>query len=265
MAPPLNDLAATIAELLRVEGIQLDAIGLAWARVAPAVTLVPAFGLRATPATFRIAAGLLLAVSIAPALVPAVPPGPWTGALLRSLLAGVPLALGATLPLWIATTAGGLVDALRGSTESSALPTLEGRHGAFGALWGLLACAGFLASGGPARVALAALDPPTFQALPRVVLGLVSGVSVAVAVAAPMLAASILLELSLALITRAAAPASLAAILSLGRNATLLLLGALFFERMAMLVLTLSPMQLWPQAPLAACGTKGHACLLPTP
>ncbi len=240
MAPPPDDLASALVELLRVEGVELGSLGLAWARIAPTVALVPAFGLRATPASFRIASGLLLAASVAPALTSSVPAGPWAEVLLRSLLAGVPLALGAAIPIWIATTAGGVVDALRGGSDSAALPVLEGRQGAVGALWGLLACAGFLAFGGPARVALAALEPPSLDALPRVVLGLSSGVTVAVAVAAPMLAASVLLEVSVALVVRAASPASLAAVLSLGRNAVLLLLCALFFERMAALLLAFS-------------------------
>jgi flagellar biosynthetic protein FliR len=240
VAPPPDDLASTLVELLRVEGVELGSLGLAWARIAPTVALVPAFGLRATPASFRITAGLLLAASVAPALTSSIPAGPWAGALLRSLLAGVPLALGAAIPIWIATTAGGVVDALRGGSDATTLPVLEGRQGAVGALWGLLACVGFLASGGPARVALAALEPPSLGALPRVILGLVSGLTVAVVVAAPMLAASVLLEVSVALVVRAASPASLAAVLSLGRNAVLLLLCALFFERMATLLLAVS-------------------------
>lgn len=240
MAPPPDDLAAALVAFLQAEGVDLGALGLAWARVAPAVALVPAFGLRATPVSFRVAAGLLLAASVAPALASSAPAGPWAGSLVRALLSGIPLALGAALPLWIATTAGGVVDALRGSSEGTSLPVLEGRPGAFGALWGLLSCAGFLATGGPSRVALAALAPTAPSEGLRLVLGLVAGVGVAVAVAAPMLAAAVLLEVSVALVSRAATPASLAAVLGIGRGAALLLLSALFFERMATLLLALA-------------------------
>jgi len=63
---------------------------------------------------------------------------------------------------------------------------------------------------------------------------------VAVTIAAPMLGAAALLEVSLALVARAATPASLSSVLGLGRGAVLLVCSALFFERMASLVLALS-------------------------
>ncbi|MCU0659048.1 MAG: flagellar biosynthetic protein FliR [Polyangiaceae bacterium] len=242
-APP--ELSAAIVDFFHTEGVDLGRLGLAWARVAPAVALVPSFGLRGAPGSFRVAAGLLLAASIAPALGPA-PAGPWAGSMARALLAGVPLAVGAALPVWIAVTAGGVVDALRGAQEGVTLPVLEGRQGALGALWGLLACLGFLASGGPARVALAALEPATADGVARAVAGLTAGVGVAVAIAAPMLGAAALVEVALALVTRAATPASLAAVLGLGRGAALLGLSALFFERMAGLVLALSGLSASP-------------------
>ena len=46
-------LLESVAQLLGAEGVDLGAWGLAWARVAPAVGIVPAFGLRALPAPVR--------------------------------------------------------------------------------------------------------------------------------------------------------------------------------------------------------------------
>ena len=58
----------------------LSAIGLAWARFAPALAIVPAFGLRALPVPARAILGIALAAGIHPALVPVVlerPATPW--------------------------------------------------------------------------------------------------------------------------------------------------------------------------------------------
>lgn len=233
------DLAAELVDIFHTQGVDLAAVGLAWARVAPSVALVPALGLRGAPPQLRAGLGLLLAASIAPALGGAPPASPWAGALLREATLGVPLALGAALPIWIATDAGSVIDALRGSNDGAALPVYEGKRGPFGALFALLACAGFMASGGPARVALAALSPPGNGA-PQIIAALASGASIAAAVAAPMLGAAVVVEASLALVARAATPASLSSALATARGAILLVLGALFFDRMAALVLTLS-------------------------
>ena len=49
----MPSLVGTIADAFARSGVDLGALGLAWARVTPAVTLVPAFGLRALPAPAR--------------------------------------------------------------------------------------------------------------------------------------------------------------------------------------------------------------------
>lgn len=237
--PPPDDIANTIVALFQAEGLNLGAWGLAWARVAPTVALVPAFGLRATPVSFRVAMGLLLGASVVPALASDVPDGPWVRALLYALWAGLPVALGAALPIWIASMAGGIMDAVYGGSDSTTLPVLEGRRGIWGTLWGLLACFGFLATGGPARVAMAVVEPPKVGEVVAIVLGITSGVTIAASIAAPMLVGAVMVEIAIALVARAATPASLAAVLGMGRSALLVLLGALFFERIATLVLQL--------------------------
>lgn len=55
--------ATTIAELSKA-GIDVAGLGLAWARVMPTVTIVPAFGLRALPAPARAVMALVFAATI---------------------------------------------------------------------------------------------------------------------------------------------------------------------------------------------------------
>jgi len=68
---PLIDPAQILQPAAAMLGVDLRGWALAWARVTPALTLVPAFGLNALPAPTRAALGLALAVSIAPSLAPA--------------------------------------------------------------------------------------------------------------------------------------------------------------------------------------------------
>ena len=139
--PPLDDLAA---------------LGLAWARVFPTITIVPAFGLRALPAPARGVLGLALAASIFPALAPVViaqRATPWFLLALEQIVLGLPVALAAAIPLWAATMAGGLIDVLRGSPDGQGLATVEGRPSSFGVLLSLFASVVFLATGGASRAA----------------------------------------------------------------------------------------------------------------
>ncbi|HEU4538547.1 MAG TPA: flagellar biosynthetic protein FliR, partial [Polyangiaceae bacterium] len=169
------------------QSVDLASLGLAWARATPALALVPAFGLRALPAPARAAAALALAACVAPAVAAGpAPPGPWPLALGREVARGLPVALAAAIPLWTATMAGGVADALRGAGEGPSLAHLEGRSGPLGALFGLVASLAFLASGGPARVAwaLASAPPPGASAALRVAEQLREGIGLAVAIAA---------------------------------------------------------------------------------
>lgn len=230
-----------LLEVLRAafeaEGVDLAALGLAWARAMPALALVPAFGLRALPAPARAAAALALAACVAPAVAAGgpAPEGTWAIALVREILRGLPVAIAAAVPLWTATMAGSVVDSLRGAGEGPSLATLEGRTTPLGALFGSVAALAFLASGGPSRVAwaLASAPPPGASMALRVAEQLREGIGLAVAIAAPLAAASIVVEVALALIARAASPTQVQALIAQVRSVALLTLTALLFERIA--------------------------------
>jgi flagellar biosynthesis protein FliR len=229
-------IVALVEAAFRERGVDLARMAMAWARATPAVTIVPAFGLRALPTASRAVLALALAASIFPAL-PAVSspsPGPvWLG-LVREVAAGVPVAIAAAVPLWAATMAGGVADALRGSSATTEAPTVEAGATPMGVLFSLLACSMFFATGGPARVA-AALILPTGEPHPvlRATSDLTSGITIAVALAAPLLAASVVVEVAGALIARAASPAQLHLLLAPLRALVLLVVLALVFTRMS--------------------------------
>ena len=152
---PMSDvgLLETVARLLESGGIDLSAWALAWARVAPVIAIVPAFGLRALSAPVRAAAALLLAAVIIPAVRPlANGPLPFPVLLITEMARGTIVAVAAAVPLWAATMAGGVADALRGSEDTSTMPTVEDRASPLGTLFSLIACILFLGLGGPARV-----------------------------------------------------------------------------------------------------------------
>ncbi|MCL2777251.1 MAG: flagellar biosynthetic protein FliR [Polyangiaceae bacterium] len=226
--PPIDDLAA---------------MGLAWARVMPTVTLVPAFGLKALPTSARGILGLALAAAIYPSLVPIVVAErslPWAFMALEQMALGMPVALAAAIPLWAAAQAGGLVDVLRGSPDGPGLAVIEGRASSFGVLFGVFASVVFLSTGGAARAAEALSitmnsTHPVF-ALLVVARNLVSGITLSLAIGAPVLAASIVLELTFALIARAASPAQVHALFAPVRALGLLAIVAIVLERIASLI-----------------------------
>jgi len=217
---------------------QLRGWALAWARVAPAVTLVPAFGLTGLPAQSRAALGLALAVSIAPALTPASVAAPFGVSLLLSAARGLPVALAAAAALWAAGMAGGLADNLRGARETQALPIVDSETTPLGALLSILVALIFLESGGAARVVAAlALDHElSYGMLWQVAVGLTHAIELALAIAAPVVAVSIVVELSNVLLARAATPAAVASLLAPLRSIVILVAFALLFERMASLL-----------------------------
>ena len=221
---------------------ELAAIGLAWARVMPTVTLVPAFGLKALPAPARGVLGLALAAAIYPAVVPIVVAEratPWFLLALEQMLLGLPVALAAAIPLWAATMAGGLVDVLRGSPDGPGLATVEGKPSSFGVLLSLLASVVFLSTGGASRAAgaLATYEMPGHPLL-AAAHDIVAGVGLAIAIGGPLLAAAVVLELAFALVARAAAPAQVHALLAPLRALGLLAIVAVVMERLATLVAT---------------------------
>jgi type III secretory pathway component EscT len=230
-------LVALVEQALRVQGVDLARLGMAWARATPAVTLVPAFGLKALPTAAR----GVLALALAAAIFPALPPGPSVGeggnlwlALLGQVAIGVPVAIAAAVPLWAATMAGGVADTLRGSSDTGQAPTVEGTPSPLGIVFSLLACSMFFATGGPAHIAAALVAPP-FEPSPvlRAVQDLTEGISVAVALGAPLLAASVIIEVAGALIARAATPAQLHLLLAPVRALTLLGVLALVFVKLS--------------------------------
>ncbi len=208
---------AAVAAALEHAQIDLAALGLAWARVTPTVVLVPAFGMRALPGPGRVVLALALAASVFPALVPVVrtSSGPW--ALLAGLevARGLPVAIATAVPLWAATMAGGVADALRGAREAPAVPVVEGGATPLGVLLSLLASAIFLATGGPARVALALIEHPV-AGNPALAAAddLVAGIALAVSLGGPLLAAAVVIEVASALVARSATPAQVHTLLA---------------------------------------------------
>jgi type III secretory pathway component EscT len=226
-----------LAELLRAfdaSGVDLGAVGLAWARVTPAVTLVPAFGLRALPGPVRGVLGLAMAACIFPALAPEVRTSgaPWIVLALGEIARGIPIAIAAAVPLWAATMAGGVVDTLRGAQDAVASPAVEGRPTPLGVPMALLASAIFLATGGPARV-LQALATRAIADHPIAAAAhdLASGIALAVAIAGPLVAAALVLEIAGALVARAASPAQLHALLAPIRAIGILAVLGIVLER----------------------------------
>lgn len=233
---PVPSLIGLVVVALDDAGIDLARLGMAWARATPAVTLVPAFGLKALPASAR----GVLAVALAAAIFPALPAvtstlgsSLWVN-LLAQVALGVPVAIAAAVPLWAATMAGGVADALRGSSDTSPAPTVEGSATPMGITFSLFACSMFFVTGGPARVALAlTLRAPALNPVLRASEDLTSGISIAVALGAPLLAASVVVEVAGALIARAATPAQLHLLLAPLRALTLLGVLALVLTKLS--------------------------------
>lgn len=219
------------------------AIGLAWAKVLPTVTLVPAFGLKALPAPARGIFGIAIAVGIYPAIATGLvtaggaSSAPWVVRALEQILAGLPVALAAAIPLWVATMTGGLVDALRGTSDARAFTVVEGNAGSFGILLSLFASSVFLMTGGASNVvaALATAALPEHPLL-SAVHDLTSGIGLAVAIGGPVLAASVVLEVTFALVARAATPAQVHALFAPIRTLGLLAIVAIVLDRIASLL-----------------------------
>lgn len=240
---PDAGLLQQVVIVLERGGVSVEAMGVAWARALPTVVIVPAFGLRAVPAPARMMMAFALAVAIGPSIGVPVPEGQsWMEALVRALISGLPVALSAAVPLWIATMAGGVIDSVRGANSTLDVPVVEGRPTLMGVPLALLASLAFLTTGGPARVAgaLARNASLVDWSLARAATELASGIEIAVAVAAPVLAASVVVEVAAALMARAASPAPLYEMLAPLRSFAVLAVAAMALDRMAALVSTLA-------------------------
>lgn len=241
MAPlhPSPSLLDALAAVFTAHGVDPRAWALGFARATPAVTLVPAFGLSAVPAQTRLTLGLALGLCIAPALSAEVGNGgPFVLALAREAFVGLPVALLASLSIYVAAMAGGLVDDLRGGRESVTLPALPEAAPPVAVLFALLASIAFLETGGAARVASALSSPLlssrfSWSAVSQAFAG---SVELAFAIAAPLAVASVLLEAASALIARAATPAFIGPVLAPLKSIALLGILALVFERVAELL-----------------------------
>lgn len=227
----LHDVASAFQE----QGVDLAALGLAWARAMPSVVIVPAFGLKALPQAARAVIALALAGTIFPALV-ATPEAdahvPWALALMGQVLAGLPVAVAASVPLWAATMAGGLVDSLRGSQAELSVSVVEGKASPMGVPFSILASCIFLATGGPARIASALATRPLIDhPIVAAAHDLAGGVAIAVSLGGPLLAAALVLEVAGALVAKASAPAQVHALLAPLRALTLLSVMAVVLDR----------------------------------
>lgn len=229
----------TVVAALDAADVDLPGWALAWSRVAPTIALVPAFGLRAIPAPARVVLGLAIAAAVAPALTPVAQGDlPFAIAVLREMARGIPVALSASVALWAATMAGGLIDDLRAARETLDLPVVEPGATPLGALLSMLTAIVFLQSGGPEHVARALLrpNPEVLGPLARAAGQLTAGIELAIAVAAPVLAASIVVEVASALVARAASPAFVQPLLAPLRSIAILGIAALVLERMVELL-----------------------------
>ncbi len=219
-------------------GIELRALMLAWARVAPSVAIVPAFGLRGLPAPVRIGLALCLALLIVPTVSQQIEPsgagGLALGMLWQSVI-GLPIAVTAAIALWAATMTGGLVDNLRGGRERASLPVVDPDSTPLGAALSVLVGVFFLESGGVARIAEALMraEAPGISAVALMAQQLVGGIQLAFAVAAPLLAAALVLEIASALVSRAASPAFIQPLVTSMKSLALLGVAALLLDRMA--------------------------------
>ncbi|MEO6419192.1 MAG: flagellar biosynthetic protein FliR [Polyangiaceae bacterium] len=245
VSPDASDLSVVSGPSIIVEvarafdaaGVDLSALGLAWARIAPVVAIVPAFGLKALPVPVRGVFGAALAASVFPAFVGVVPIAsglPWPVLAMQEILRGIPIAIAAAVPLWAATMSGGIVDALRGSRESASFAPIEGKASPLGVPLSLLASAIFLSTGGPARVVLALSEKPIAnQPVLAVAHNLVAGIGLAIAIGAPLLASAVVIEITGALIARSASPAQVHLVIAPLRALALLAIVALVLDRMA--------------------------------
>jgi len=196
------------------------------------MALVPTLGMPGAPAVLRLAIAVSLALST-------VPLGGRTSPSLALLLSEVarctPVAVVAAVALWVAAQTGSLVDELRGVKGRVSLPGLSEPASPLGALLALLASATFFAGGGAARVAMALQSAPALSVsgVVRSAEQLASGVTIAVAVAAPLLVAAIVVEVFGALLSRLASPAQLGSVVSPLKAVVTLGIVAVLFERLA--------------------------------
>ena len=145
------------------------------------------------------------------------------------------MAIAAAVPLWAATMAGGVADALRGSQETPSAPTVEGPatpdgDPALAARFRHLPEHGRPGEGG--RRARAAPRSRRTRVLAAAD-DLVGGITLAVALGGPLLAAAVVIEIAGAIIARAASPAQVHTLIAPLRALGTLAIMGVVFERLA--------------------------------
>jgi type III secretory pathway component EscT len=205
------------------------------------VAIVPAFGLRALPAPARGTLGVVFGLAVMsqmPALSALEKQTPWAVVLGLELLSGVPLAIATAVPLWAATSAGGLIGSLYAERDALDVQVVPFRTGPTGVLFSLLSSFLFLASGGASRCATA-LVATTLAGNPlgAAAAQLAAGIALSVHLAAPLLVSAVFLDTFSALLSRAATPAHVQTAVTPLKTLGLLAVLGILFERISVLML----------------------------
>lgn len=236
--PGLLESFAALRDLL---GRDFVPWAVAWARALPVVIVVPAFGLGGIAPPIRVVLSLGLAACVAPALHGVAPAtAPLWFVLLREAALGVPVALATAASLWVAVMTGGVLDSLRGARDSADLPVLGEPASPFGVLFGLLVAVGFLEAGGAERLARALGEPRLHTTFAVAAERLADSIGISVAVAAPLVVGSVLIELGSAFVARAASPAYVAPLLAPLRALGVLFVASLALDRVVELLVLLA-------------------------
>ncbi len=234
------------ALLVELDGGRGTLLGwsIAWARVLPALFVVPAFGLGLLPVSLRAAMALAFAVGIAPALQPSDVQltAPWPAVLVAEALRGVPIALTAATALWVASVAGGVVDGAGRATRLSFVEGPEARLTPLSTLFGLLAAVVFLANGSAARLVgrLAEAGPFNSGAVGRAAFDVAIGIGLGASIGAPVLVAALAMDVAMGIVARERSPLSFDALYPLLRTAVVLVATAVMLDRMLEAVFLLS-------------------------
>jgi type III secretory pathway component EscT len=133
-----------------------------------------------------------------------------------------------------------LVDNLRGANDNVERPFLDEPTTPIAALFGLFAGLAFLETGGAARVASALAEPRLVAGLGAAVERISDAMGVAVAIAAPLVAGSIVVEVALGLVSRAASPAYVFPLLLPLRSLSLLVVLWIALDRVVELLVVLA-------------------------
>jgi flagellar biosynthetic protein FliR len=190
---------------------------LALARTAAFVLVTPPFNTRAVPTQARVSLALALALPLTPPLAsgaPALVSGELVVRLIVQLATGLALGFLVLVALSAVQAAGDLLDLVGGFNSSIALdPLMLTQTSVFGRLHQFVAVAVLFATDGHLMVvqglsrSLQAMPDPrvSWDALARALIGDVTGmVTGALQIAAPVVAAMLVADVSLGLLTRAA-------------------------------------------------------------